>query len=76
MNKYEEVRATQATQLAVLKNCQENIERTLTEIKNDIRETAEAGAHSVNTQLAEVLSRVEEVVAAGLRRSKNNQGGY
>lgn len=68
MRDYERVRATQATQLAVLETCQANIQEKLEEIKDDIQRSAERGAHSVNSQLAAVLSEVQKVAANQQRR--------
>jgi F0F1-type ATP synthase membrane subunit b/b' len=70
MNNYEAVRATQATQLAVLETCQQNIQDKLGEIKEDIANSAQAGAHSVNQQLAFMLTEVQKIV------SHNNKRGH
>ena len=71
MRNYEDVRATQATQLAVLHECQEHIQEKLEEIKGDIQRSAERGAHSVNSQLANVVSEVQKIVERHSRRSEH-----
>ena len=68
MNNYEAVRATQATQLAVLQTCQANIEEKLGDIKDEIERTAMRGAHSVNEQIAQLVVEVQKVVAHQQRR--------
>jgi len=60
--------AAHATQLAVSQACQENISEKLGEIKEDISRTAEAGAHSVNTQMAQVLNEVQKLASAAQQR--------
>ncbi len=71
MKNYEEVRSIQATQLAVLQTCQENIQDKLDEIKEDIQRSAERGAHSVNSQLANVVSEVQKIVERHSRRNEH-----
>lgn len=69
MEKYEEVRANQAIQLAVLETCQATIQEKLEEIKTDIHVSSERGAHSVNAQLAAVLNEVQKIAAHQQRRT-------
>ncbi len=69
MEKYETLRATQATQLALLESSHDNIKEKLDEIKEDIQRAAMQGAHSVNTQMAQVFNEVQKLVADNKRRS-------
>lgn len=69
MERYEEIRAVHATEIAVLKTSQENIDSKLDELKEHIQNTAIAGAHSVNTQMAQMLTLVQEIKAKQDRRS-------
>ena len=69
MDDCEKVLAAHTTLLAVSQACQENINEKLGEIKEDIQNTAQAGAHSVNTQMANVLNEVQKLVATQQRRT-------
>ncbi len=68
MRDYETIRSGQATQLAVLQACQATIQSRLQEIKDDIQDSAMRGAHSVNTQLATVLTEMQKMTEHMRRR--------
>ncbi len=56
------------TRLAVLQEQHERIEEKLIEIKQDIVNSAFAGAHSVNTQLAWMVSEVQKMIKSEQRK--------
>ena len=62
MEDCEKVLAAHTTLLAVSQACQENINDKLGDIKESIQRSAERGAHSVNEQMAVVLSEVQKIV--------------
>ncbi len=68
VEKYRELVTALVTELAVLKACQNTIQDKLDEIKNDIVNSAERGAHSVNAQMAYMLTEVQKIVGESKRR--------
>ena len=69
MTNYEAIRSNQATQIAVIQTCQANINEKMDDIKQEIQDSALRGAHSVNTQMAQVLNEVQKLAAHSQRRT-------
>jgi len=68
VEKYKDLVVEQASSLKVLETCQANIHDKLGEIKEDIANSAKQGAHSVNQQLAFMLTEVQKIVSHNNRR--------
>jgi uncharacterized protein HemX len=69
MKTYEDKGALHNDRLIALEICQQNIQEKMGELKDEIRESAERGAESVNTQLATVLEAVKRIAPYNPRRS-------